>query len=280
MTPLTFSLKSKPEFTLDVSPLTPDRLGSLSLDKIKSLKLIYGKQKSSVSDLFKVTGKDHNHIKITNSTSRVISIGKEMSQGLIEVGGDVGKLVGQGMSDGNITVSGSVGDWMGNAMTGGRIDIQGNAGDFVGASLPGDKFGMNRGFINIFGDAGDRIGDRMRRGMIIIHGNANNFCGSRMYAGTIIVMGKAGKNTGAGMRRGSLVLAKKPAHISPTFMSCGNLKMQFLRLLFTQLANIGDEFSIFRKIGPEAHRFSGDRARNGQGEILLLQTLNTRKQIK
>lgn len=277
MTALTFTLKSKPEFTLDVSPLTPDSLESLSLKKIKSLKLVYGKDKTSVEDLFKVTGKDPNHIKIIKSTSRVISVGKDMSRGHIEVNGDVGKFLGQGMSDGKITVRGNAGDWIANAMTGGRIDIKGDAGDFIGASLPGDRFGMNRGFINILGNAGDRIGDRMRRGMIIVQGNANDFCGSRMYAGTIIVMGKAGKNTGAGMRRGSLILAKKPAQICSTFKSCGNLKMQFLRLLFTQLAEIGKEFSFFSKFGPEAHRFSGDRARNGQGEILLLQTLNTRK---
>ncbi len=280
MTALTFTLRSKPEFNLDVSPLTPDHLSSLSLDKIKSLKLKHGKQKLSVSKLFKLTGKNRNHIKINNTTSHVVSVGKQMSQGLLEIDGDVGKYLGQGMSNGQIIVRGNAGDWIGNIMTGGRIDIHGDAGDFVGASLPGDTFGMNRGFINIYGNAGDRIGDRMRRGTIVVRGNANDFCGSRMHAGTIVVMGKAGKNTGIAMRRGSLVLAKKPVHLSPTFKSCGNLKMQFLRLLFTQLANMGDEFSMFRNVGPVAHRFSGDRARNGKGEILLLQKLNTRKRIK
>lgn len=275
MTALIFELKTVPEFPLDVSPLIPERIESMNLKQIKAIKLDYGKQKIALSTLFKVSGKDRSHIKIVNSTSRIISIGRDMSAGSISVEGDVGKFLGQGLKGGEITVTGNAGDWIGNRMTGGRINIQGDAGDYVGASLPGDKFGMNNGVINIKGNAGDRVGDRMRRGMIIIHGNANDFCGSRMYAGTIIVLKKAGKNTGSGMRRGSLVLARKPAHISTTFRSCGNLKMQFLRLLFTQLADSDDDLKLFRKFGAEAHRYSGDRARNGKGEILILQTIKT-----
>ena len=121
---------------------------------------------------------------------------------------------------------------------------------------------------------GDRVGDRMRRGIIIIQGKSGNYCGSRIHAGTIIVLDRVGKLPGEGMRRGTIILAKKPAHISATFKSCGNLKMQFLRLLFTQLANMGKEFAMFSKYGPLAHRFSGDVARNGKGEILILQSMN------
>ena len=143
--------------------------------------------------------------------------------------------------------------------------------------MPGDAFGMTEGFINISGSAGDRVGDRMRRGIIIIHNKAGDFCGSRMHAGTILVLGKAGRNVGTGMRRGTIILSKKPKHIVATFKSNGNLKMQFLRLLFTQFATMGKEFSKFQNFDPETHRFSGDLARNGKGEILILQTLNLRK---
>jgi hypothetical protein len=52
--------------------------------------------------------------------------------------------------------------------------------------------------------------------------------------------------------------------------------MQFLRLLFTQLSNISDDLIFFRKYGPIAHRFAGDIARNGKGEILILKTLTKR----
>ncbi len=276
MSALTFKLKAAPEFPLDVSPLIPEKLDSRNLQQIKSIKLQYGKQKTPVSDLFNVSGSDKQNITILNSTDRLIAVGKNMTEGHIKVEGDAGKFLGQGMKGGRVNVNGNVGDWTGNKMTGGRIDIQGNAGDYVGAGLPGDPFGMNNGFINIFGNAGDRVGDRMRRGIILIHGQANDFCGSRMHAGTIIVLQKAGKNVGSGMRRGSLILARKPAHISSTFRSCGSLKMQFLRLLFTQLADTDDQFSLFRHFGAEAHRLSGDRARNGKGEILILQNLKNR----
>ncbi len=277
MNPLTFTLKIKPKFTLNVAQLTPDNLAGLNKTKIKSLMLPYGKNKVPLDTLFSVTGTDSNNIQINRSCEKLVAVGRNMSYGTINVNGDVGKILGSYLQGGIITINGNAGSWVGNNMSGGRIDINGNAGDHVGAGKPGDTFGMTEGIIKISGSAGDRVGDRMRRGMIIIFGKAGDFCGSRMHAGTIIVLDKAGRNSGVGMRRGTIILAKKPSHIAATFKSNGNLKMQFLRLLFTQLSNMGNEFSIFKKFGPETHRFSGDLARNGKGEILILQTLNLRK---
>lgn len=277
MNPLTLTLKFKPEFILDVEQLTPDNLVSLNKTKIKSIKLPYGKKKVKLESLFDITGTDANHIQIDRSSEKLISIGKNMSHGTISVNGHVGDALGQYMQGGSITINGNAGSWVGKNMSGGRIDINGNAGDYIGASQPGDAFGMTDGLIKISGSAGDRIGDRMRRGMIIIYGKAGDFCGSRMYAGTIIVLDKAGKNSGVGMKRGTIILAKKPSHIAATFSSNGNLKMHFLSLLFTQLSNMGNEFSIFKKLGSEAHRFSGDLAGNGKGEILILQSFKLRQ---
>jgi formylmethanofuran dehydrogenase subunit C len=274
MSVLTFTLKNKPKFTLDVAPLTPENLSGLTLAKIKKIKLVYGKETVVVDKLFDVHGKPGEEIIIEKSCDKLICVGKNMTSGNITVKGDVGDLLGQSMQGGSIDVTGNAGSWAGTAMTGGRININGNAGDYVGAGLPGDTFGMNRGLINIKGNAGDRLGDQMRRGLILVHGKAGHFCGSRMHAGTIVVMGKIGPYPGDSMRRGTIILAKKPAHIAATFKSCGNLKMQFLRLFFTQLANMDPEFNFFRKLGPLAHRFSGDLARNGKGELLILQTMN------
>ena len=277
MNPLTFTLKIQPKFDLDVAQLTPDNLAGLNKTEIKSLKIPYGKNKVALDTLFSVTGTDSNNIHINRSCEKLVSLGRNMSHGTISVNGDVGRILGSYLQGGLITINGNAGSWVGNNMSGGRIDINGNVGDHLGAGKPGDTFGMTGGFIKITGSAGDRIGDRMRRGMVIIYGNAGDYCGSRMHAGTIIVLGKAGKNSGAGMRRGTIILAKKPSHITATFKSNGNLKLQFLRLLFTQLSNMGNEFSIFKKFRPEAHRFSGDLARNGKGEIMILQTINLRK---
>ncbi|MBL1140755.1 MAG: formylmethanofuran dehydrogenase subunit C [Proteobacteria bacterium] len=276
MSALTFTLKSKPKFNLDMSPITSDKLQNLTLDKIKKLKLAYGKEKVSVDSLFTVNGSDKNTIIINKSCEQLICIGKDMSMGNITVKGNVGDFLGQLMKDGNITVNGNAGSWTGNGMSGGRINVKGNVLDYTGAGLPGDAFGMTNGLINITGDAGDRVGDRMRRGIIVIQGKSGDYCGSRIHAGTIIVLDKVGQRPGESMRRGTIILAKKPAHISSTFKSCGNLKMQFLRLLFTQLSKIDDDFLFFSKYGPVAHRFSGDLARNGKGEILILKTMNKR----
>ena len=274
MTALTFTLKVKPKFPLDVSPLVPDNLEGKTQTAIKKLKLVYGKESIKVDELFSVKGNDANQIRIEKSCDKLIHVGQGMTKGIIEVKGDVGNFLGQGMKNGTLSVNGNAGAWAGNSMAGGRINIKGNVSDYVGAGLPGDSFGMTNGLINVTGNAGDRVGDRMRRGIIIIQGKSGNFCGSRIHAGTIIALDKVGKNPGECMRRGTIILAKKPAHLSATFKSCGNLKMQFLRLLFTQLAGMDTEFALFNKYGPMAHRFSGDLARNGKGEILILQQYN------
>ena len=277
MTALTFTLISQPKFTLDVSPLTPDKLEGKTLAKIKKIPLVYGKETVKVEELFTVKGNDSEQILIEKSCDQLICVGQGMTKGSINVKGNVGDFLGQDLKAGVISVNGNCGSWTGNKMSGGRINIKGNVADYVGAGLPGDSFGMRNGLINIEGNAGDRVGDRMRRGIIIIQGKSGDFCGSRLHAGTIIALDKVGKHPGEGMRRGTIVLAKRPVHISATFKSCGNLKMQFLRLLFTQLSGIDKEFTFFKKYGPFAHRFSGDLARKGKGEILILQLLTPNK---
>ena len=276
MNALTFTLITQPKFTLDVSPLIPDNLEGKNITYIKNIKLRYGKEIIKLEKLFLIKGKNSNHVCIEKSCDKLIYVGKKMTKGLIDIKGDVGDFLGQEMKNGKINVSGDTGSWVGNRMIDGQININGNAGDYVGAGLPGDPYGMTNGLINIKGNAGDRVGDRMRRGIIVIQGKSGDYCGNRIHAGTIIALDRVGKHPGDGMRRGTIVLAKKPKHISATFKSCGNLKMEFLRLLFTQLINMDSDFEIFKKYGPIAHRFSGDLARNGKGEILILQLINRR----
>lgn len=258
------------EYRLDLSPLTPDRIAGQTLAAIKRIRLVYGGETIRVADLFAVTGRAGGHIRIEQGSEKLSGVGQGMQSGRIEIAGNVGDLVGRGMTGGSIQVTGDAGAWAGSGLAGGRIEIAGNAGDYAGAGRPGDRFGMRGGLLHIGGQAGDRAGDRMRRGMIIIRGRAGDYCASRIHAGTVIVMGRAGSYPAAGMRRGSLILAKKPARLSATFKNCGDLKMQFLRLLFTQLANMGDDLASFRQQRPTARRFSGDLALGGKGEILIL----------
>lgn len=270
MTVLTLSPKQAPEYRLDMSPLAPDKLAGRTLAAIKQIRLVYGAGTVRVAELFAVTGRAGGHIRIEQGSDKLSGVGQGMRQGMIEVAGPVGDLLGRGMAGGVIRVTGDAGAWAGSGLAGGRIDIAGNAGDYAGAGRPGDLFGMGGGMLNIGGHAGDRAGDRMRRGIIIIRGRAGDYCAGRIHAGTVIVMDKAGRYPAAGMRRGALILAKKPARLSATFKSCGHLKMQFLRLLFTQLANMGGDLALFRQQPPAARRFSGDLALGGKGEILIL----------
>ena len=107
----TFTLKIKPQFSLDVSDITPDKLADKNKTQIKNLKLHYGKKKIPVTDLFTISGKDSENIQIHNSNDKLICVGQGISHGSIEIKGNVGELLGQHMQGGHIKVNGSVGSW-------------------------------------------------------------------------------------------------------------------------------------------------------------------------
>ena len=270
MKPLIFTLKNLPESPVDLGPLIPDLLAGMNVAQINKLKLTHGKHTINVARLFSVTGLDTANIQIQRSCDKLLYIGKDMGHGTIAVSGDAGDFAGHCMRGGTIRIHGNAGSWVGNSMHGGLIEIYGNVGDHLGAGKPGDVHGMSNGLIYVTGDAGDRIGDRMRRGTIIIRGSAGNYCGSRMQAGTIVVLSKTGEYPGWNMKRGTIVLSGKPTHMSATFISCGELKMQFLRLLFKQLSEFGKQYAFFKNYSPHSHRFAGDLANKGKGEILIL----------
>ena len=270
MSALTFTLKRRPEAKIDLSPLTPDNLAGLNINAIRSIKLDCSGKQLAVRDVFEVTGENTADIHFRRSSKMFCRIGHGMSFGNIEIRGHGGDLLGQNMRDGHIYVRGDSGDWTGAGMAGGRIDISGDTGSFSGAALPEQMHGMTNGIITISGNAGDRTGDRMRRGMIIILGNSGNYTGSRMIAGTILVLGKTGIHSGYGMKRGTIILGKRPVDLAATFSSCGKLKMEFLRLLYKQIASLGRRFSHFGKFGPEVHRYAGDLSIGGKGEILIM----------
>ena len=270
MKPLVFTLKNIPEAPVDIGALIPDLLAGMNVAQINRLKLTHGTKAISVAHLFSVTGMDTANIQIRRSCNKLLYIGKGMTYGNIEVSGDAGDFTGQRMRGGTLRIYGNTGSWVGTSMYGGLMEIYGNVENYLGAGMPGDAHGMSNGLIFVTGNAGDRIGDRMRRGTIIICGNTGNFCGSRMQAGTIVTLAKTGEYPGWNMKRGTIVLAVKPSHIAATFMSCGELKMQFLRLLFKQLSELGKQYAFFKNYSPASHRFAGDLANNGKGEILIL----------
>lgn len=271
--PLRFTLKSGQRQRVDVSSLTPDRLEGLSLDEIGGIPLNVGNRLERVDDLFALEGIDSQSIRFENPQGKIDSVGKGMSQGLVEVLGDAGSYLGMEMRGGKVRVFGSVDAYAACEMRDGEIQIDGNAGDFLGAALPGDKKGMRGGYVFVKGAAGDRVGDHMRRGLILIEGEAGHYLGSRMTAGTVIVGGAVGTNPGYGMRRGTILLKRPITNLPPTFSDCGVHALGFLPLLFRGMQDFKGACTVeLQRAFTRVHRYAGDQSTNGQGEILISAT--------
>ena len=272
MSTLNFELKTVPEFELDISPITADKIASYStLDQIKKIKLHHSGRGIPISTFFHVSGKKSDHIKIKNSHPKLIRAGQNMHWGKLEIDGTIGMYAGLNLHGGHIIIHGNANDCIGNNMTGGRIDILGDADSYIGCGLPGTGAGMTNGLIRIMGNAGDKIGDRMRRGTIIVQGNAGRHCASRMKAGTIIVFGEIKEQPAIGMVRGTLVLAKPPNRLPTTFLGGELCENYFLRLLLNQLAKLDKKMSYLKKHSTFARRYIGDLAYDGRGEIIVLE---------
>lgn len=273
MSALTFTLKYIPEASVDLSALTPDNLEGKNLKEIKALKITIQNRRYPITDYFSIKGRDSSNIHFEHADKSFQYVGKNMSFGQITVSGNLGDFTGYRMSGGTISVQGSVKDYAGAMMSGGELHISRNAGHFLGSATRTEKQGMSNGAIFVGGNAGDRVGNKMRRGLILIKKSCGNYCGSQMIAGTIIVMQRAGDYIGTSMRRGSIILMQKPGIIPPTIRSCGDLKMPFLTLLSRQLKEMGMPFRQFKNLQPEAHRYSGDLANDGKGEILICKSV-------
>jgi len=273
--PLTLTLRAQPETWLDLSPLTPDGLAGKSATAIGRVRLRTGRRSVPLRELFDVAGGDPEHIRIRGGMSRLAGIGSRMTRGTIEVQGHGGQRLGQGMRGGNVIVRGHAGDQIAAGMTGGTIHIYGDAGDFIGAGLPGATRGMSGGVVAIHGNAGARVADGMRRGLVVVSGNAGELAGSQMQAGTLVILGSAGRHPGYGMRRGTIILGG-PAELLPTFRSCGQLEMDFLRLLFRQAASADARLELLRRLPATVHRYAGDSAAGGTGEVLVLSRASRR----
>ena len=205
MSGLTFRLNAAPPQRLDLAHLTPKRLSSIPLAEV--LKLNVGSTKSAltVGDVFAVSGKPGDTVRIESGSTRLDFVGAELDHGTIIVDGDVGVGAGRNMRGGRLEIRGDAGALLASGISGGEVFVKGSAAGQVGGLTPGDKFGMTGGLIVIDGHAGDRVGDRMRRGTIFIRGKCGNFAGSRMVGGTIWTELGFGADPGLLLRRGTLI---------------------------------------------------------------------------
>lgn len=267
MSGLTFRLTSAPAERLDLKHLTPKHLASTPLADVLKLNVSTTKSAVKIGDVFAVSGKPGETLKIEGSTNKLDFIGAELDHGTIIVDGDVGVGAGRGMRGGRIEIKGDTGPLLGSGIGGGEIYVKGSAGAQVGGLHPGDKFGMTGGLIVIDGHAGDRAGDRMRRGTIFIRGKCGSFAGSRMVGGTIWTELGFGTDPGMLLRRGTLI-GPSAERILPTFADSGKHDLVILRVLSRYLRE---------KLGAQAPRplpiavrkYAGDLATIGKGELLL-----------
>lgn len=268
MSALTFSLKSEPSQSVDLSALNPDALAGKSLQQIAAIELPSGNRKLRADQVFDISGDGGSHIVINNSCSKLDYIGRDMKTGRITVNGNAGAYLGFEMVNGEIIVNGNVGAFAASGLKDGLIHIHGDAGDFLGGAIAGNRQGMKGGTVIVKGNAGDRAGDQMRRGLLLIEGNVGSYCASRMLAGTIGVLGNMGEYAGYGMKRGTLLARHRPS-LHSTFVDSGTHTLPFLQLLFNSFADMPTEFS--RLASSRVHRYAGDIANDGKGEILILE---------
>lgn len=268
MSALTFTLKQRPDQSVDLSPLVSQNLEGKELPEISAIELQAGKAKLRVDSIFTVSGSDAQNIVIKNSFGKLNFIGKDMAGGSIRVEGDAGAYLGLGMKAGSIKVTGNAGLYAGCEMKKGMLEIDGDAGDLLGGALPGNKIGMKGGLILVKGNVGERAGDHMRRGTILIEGNAGDYCGSRMTAGTIAVMGQVGRYAGYAMRRGTLLLWNPPK-LPASFNDCGAHTLGFLPLLFASFKSLNSRFADAAVGFNRVRRYAGDMADMGRGEVLV-----------
>ena len=255
---------------VDLRGVTPAALCPLSEDAVASFEIARGNRQLALGDLFDVLvdGRDAASptLILEGDLRGIDRIGWRMAEGTLRLVGNAGDYLGCGMTGGELIVSGNAGDFTAAEMSGGQMLIDGDCGDFAAASLPGSIDGMRGGSLVIKGNAGARLADRMRRGTLVLFGNAGDYAASRMVAGTLAIAGACGEHLAYGMRRGTVLCLGEHREASSTFAATHHDFRVYWSLLRRHLALAGGVFAQLPATAP--HRFVGDIAADGKGELL------------
>jgi formylmethanofuran dehydrogenase subunit C len=175
--------------------------------------------------------------------------------------------LGAGLTEGRVVVEGDVGDEAGIGLSGGSLEIRGRAGARAGAAAPAARRGMTGGEVIVHGDAGPQCGALMRRGLVAVGGTVADHAGVGLIAGTIVAFGDVGAVPGLWSKRGSIVAFGR-IDIPSTYRYACTYQPPHLRLLLGRLkASYGLPLEP-RHFTGLYHRYSGDLAELGKGEIL------------
>jgi formylmethanofuran dehydrogenase subunit C len=265
-------LRQNPGLRLDLRGITPASCTGRSVAEVEQLPVGLGREWVALAEFFTVSVRSADEadlcLRVEGDLSRCDRMGWQMAAGKLLVDGSVGDHAGGCMSGGELHITGNTGDLTGVEMAGGLLTVQGHVGDFAASPLPGSMDGMRGGRLVVKGHAGARFADRMRRGTAIVHGNTGEFAASRMVAGTVAVGGRVGAHVGYGMRRGSVVLTQPQFDAPPTFVPSLTQAEVFWQLLARDLARAGGPFEDLASRA--VMRYLGDRAAQGQGELIAV----------
>ncbi|MDR3572931.1 MAG: formylmethanofuran dehydrogenase subunit C [Anaerolineaceae bacterium] len=267
---LVLMLKEELTTPLEAEVISPDILGALNSEEIRTLPVYLGNRKHQLGDFFEVVGEKSIDLELFGNLNRVKWIGKQMTRGSIVVHGSTGMHLGSGMSGGTITVFGDSADWLGAEMVGGLIHVHGNAGGQVGSAYRRSQIGMRGGEIIVERSAGNEVGRRMQDGMIIIHEHVGDFAGIEMNGGSLFLLGSVGIRTGAWMSKGTIV-TYKPIVLLPTFLRGETYAADHIQTYLKRLEEQG--IAMPEKAWDSLYQcFTGDTSGEGNGEILICQT--------
>ena len=242
------TLRAALDGPLDASCIAADRFAALGERDIAALPVRHDGRAGTLGDFFAIRGERKPRVRVIGQLERADGIGT-------------------GMAGGELVIEGNVGRDLGLAMAGGTIDAHGNAGENAGGAAPGTPRGVTGGEIVIRGSVAEGVGSSMRRGMVVVMGDAGRGTGQRMIAGTVVVFGTIAGGAGRFLKRGSIIGVRdieRPA----TFRYACTYRPPHLRVLFLYLRRQYALPVAEMHVTGRYHRYSGDLAELGRGEIL------------
>jgi formylmethanofuran dehydrogenase subunit C len=242
------TLRAALERPLDASCIAADRFAALGEREISALPVRHDGRTRALGDFFTVRGERTARVRVVGSL--------EAADG-----------IGTGMAGGEVVIEGNVGRDLGLAMSGGTVDVHGNAGANAGGAAPGAARGVTGGELIIRGSVEASAASGMRRGLMVVTGDAGCGAGRGMIAGTIVVFGSIAAGVGRFLKRGSIVGFRdmtRPA----TFRYACTYRPPHLRVLFLYLHRQYGVPIAEAHVTGRYHRYSGDLAELGRGEIL------------
>jgi formylmethanofuran dehydrogenase subunit C len=242
------TLRAALERPLEASCIAADRFAALGEREISGLPVRHDGRAGVLGDFFTIRGERAARVRVIGSL-------------------DAAEGIGTGMRGGELVIEGNVGRDLGLGMTGGTVDVHGNAGANAAGATPGAARGVTGGEVVIRGSVQSGAAAGMRRGLMVVMGDAGRGTGKSVVAGTIVVFGSIAPGAGRFLKRGSIVgfhEIERPA----TFRYACTYRPPHLRVLFLYLRRRFGLPVAEAHVTGRYHRYSGDMAEVGRGEIL------------